>query len=1175
VYATAEVIGLRLDGAYVSGGTDRGIVSLAQNQRVRGCEVSGSATTGYLIDGAAGGRTIVHSNLARSCGQHGFDLEHLTDASVQNNVAVDNSQSSSGTYSNYRLIDIVRGDYVGNESISTDSKILRHHLMTGTCSDYHWGVNTVTPTTRFTVLTGTKPLVDFDPALTVASTAGNYTLDQFVTLLRVTSTAATRTVTLPAVNSVAPGVAYTVVDESNAAGTNNINVVRAGSDTWLGGATSKVINTNGGSLRFYSTGTVWVLAPAPSTGGGGASGGSATLTVAGSDAPSVVAARADYVCNGTNDEIKLNAAAVAASDIPGATIVTVGTFVLSDTWLVDSDYTTLMCHGSEFRAASGFAGSAILRIARPTLLRPCNRTNLYGGKFRGMGNGSAGLLGVDFRSYRGVMRETHAQGCLGYGLQARGYTSAERVSLDGIAWNPYGSAITNCKAYENNLGGLNMEGTDASVGGEGSEYFRNAGPGIRVNAVPQRISDAMIWGNRDNVNGTTKGYGIVVEAGSRFTISGCKIEQNRGGIDLQSASSIRIEDNSFASNSVSTGLGTQGEDGWTIPSWSTTGSENQTSDIRWNLSGGVPTNVLVIGNAFSDAYPAHTSKYHFEILSGTGGTIRNNMVPAGQAGTAIYSTLTPTNTWMLESGTPSAGKYLDGSGSWLPLGAAPNGSGEYINLQRDYGAVSNSDITSELTSAINDINAGSRLSYTLYLSGTGYSFGTIPTITKANVRVVLDGTLRKTTATARIGFAGSRGAAVALTANANANASTLTMASTATFSAGQFVVVRSSATENWSTAGANIGEIVRVKSKTSTVLTLAAPLVYTHLFGNTAGGQSGGQDAQAVPLTLLAGCSVEGGQVYQNFGQLTASNAVDEALVRYKYCDAPILDDVLMTGYDQNGCIYDTCVDPIATRVRCRDSYWAPGWWSYGISFRGPTRNGLVQNSSARSAGFIAGGGNADGGPLRVRILGCGGEENPEDHQTAGIYKSIFELHGDCHEWELVACYADNGNGLGFEIKGRSSVLLGPMAHDMNAGIQCFGQESISTRIYNPDIKNTNSYPIVLSNDCLVQGGRLESGGNIGGVRGSGLAAATGYPGPGNNKVMGTHFKNAGTSAAFYSERLDQHREGHHRTNTRQRSRRTASQRGRATTLLPKLRRWAAPLQPKSLDELFFAGILL
>jgi hypothetical protein len=156
---------------------------------------------------------------------------------------------------------------------------------------------------------------------------------------------------------------------------------------------------------------------------GGGSGGSASLVVAANRRSERREGARRLRCDGTADQEQLNAAVAAAAGVPGATVQTVGTFVLSDTWLVDFDYLTLMCAGSEFQAASSFAGSAILRVARPSLLRPANRVNLFGGKFRGLGNGSAGLLGVDFRSYRGVMRETHAQGCLGYGLQLRGYTA--------------------------------------------------------------------------------------------------------------------------------------------------------------------------------------------------------------------------------------------------------------------------------------------------------------------------------------------------------------------------------------------------------------------------------------------------------------------------------------------------------------------------------------------------------------------------------------------------------------------------------------------------------------------------------------------------------------------------------------------------------------------------------
>lgn len=74
------------------------------------------------------------------------------------------------------------------------------------------------------------------------------------------STAAPYTITMPDRAGAPPGDFFEVVDESNGAAANNIAVTCAGSDTWLGGATSKAINTNGGSLRFYNNGAVWVVA---------------------------------------------------------------------------------------------------------------------------------------------------------------------------------------------------------------------------------------------------------------------------------------------------------------------------------------------------------------------------------------------------------------------------------------------------------------------------------------------------------------------------------------------------------------------------------------------------------------------------------------------------------------------------------------------------------------------------------------------------------------------------------------------------------------------------------------------------------------------------------------------------------------------------------------------------
>ena len=90
------------------------------------------------------------------------------------------------------------------------------------------------------------------------SANSNLTVQATHDLIGITSTAAARTITLQAITATSKGKIITVIDESNAAATNNITVTCAGADTFLGAATTKVINTNGGVLRFYSNGTNWV-----------------------------------------------------------------------------------------------------------------------------------------------------------------------------------------------------------------------------------------------------------------------------------------------------------------------------------------------------------------------------------------------------------------------------------------------------------------------------------------------------------------------------------------------------------------------------------------------------------------------------------------------------------------------------------------------------------------------------------------------------------------------------------------------------------------------------------------------------------------------------------------------------------------------------------------------------
>src|SRR5215212_9225105 len=88
------------------------------------------------------------------------------------------------------------------------------------------------------------------------ATATTYTALTTDHYIGVTSTAAARTINLPAAATAGAGKTYIVKDESGAAGTNNITIDGNASET-IDGATTKVINSNYGVLRIICDGSNW------------------------------------------------------------------------------------------------------------------------------------------------------------------------------------------------------------------------------------------------------------------------------------------------------------------------------------------------------------------------------------------------------------------------------------------------------------------------------------------------------------------------------------------------------------------------------------------------------------------------------------------------------------------------------------------------------------------------------------------------------------------------------------------------------------------------------------------------------------------------------------------------------------------------------------------------------
>lgn len=112
------------------------------------------------------------------------------------------------------------------------------------------GIGTSTPRASLSVLGG--------QIVKRTATASNYNVLSTDYIIGVTSTAASRTITLPAATSTNVGQVYYVKDESGGASTNNITVNASGGSL-IDGSSSILINQNYGLLMFYSSGSAWFV----------------------------------------------------------------------------------------------------------------------------------------------------------------------------------------------------------------------------------------------------------------------------------------------------------------------------------------------------------------------------------------------------------------------------------------------------------------------------------------------------------------------------------------------------------------------------------------------------------------------------------------------------------------------------------------------------------------------------------------------------------------------------------------------------------------------------------------------------------------------------------------------------------------------------------------------------
>jgi hypothetical protein len=323
--------------------------------------------------------------------------------------------------------------------------------------------------------------------------------------------------------------------------------------------------------------------------------------VAASDAPADIQAAAGWVCDGTADEVQINAAIAQ-----GPTLLSQGTFTIAAPIVLRSDGAVLRGsgglstgHGSVIALASGFAGDAAV-LVETSGNEIVARAHLADFRVVGTGSATANVDGVKFRSYQGVV---HDISC--FDMTGNGFVFIGNESPDP-AWSPYDTRAYSLHANQCTLNGCVM-GTDGHL--MGSIFHTNTEAGIYLgDAASPQITQVHCYGNNIGIH-------LYDGGGVRSKISNCKIEHSaEHGIWLEgdggaNATSVQIigcgfnsngksVDNSFSDIAVT---GVQQANGLTVIGNQFGNSDSTPNEPQYNLrlTSSSP-NATVIGNRFSN-----------------------------------------------------------------------------------------------------------------------------------------------------------------------------------------------------------------------------------------------------------------------------------------------------------------------------------------------------------------------------------------------------------------------------------------------------------------------------------------------------------------------------------------------------------------------------------------------
>jgi hypothetical protein len=290
---------------------------------------------------------------------------------------------------------------------------------------------------------------------------------------------------------------------------------------------------------------------------GASGGGGAMFLVAASDAHADIIARADYVCDGTADEVQINAALALGSVQLSDGTFTVNAPVKVGLWgqtfcgsgmrtagSLSGLGTGAAKAGTLISASASFSGEAIVlceNIADEYIL---GRLHVHNFSIDGRLS-SATFDGIRFRSFMGSLHDIYVEQCTQDGISLVGNETPN------AAFSTYDTRVYSVLSYNNTRDGLNYGNNAADTHVTNSIFAENGRHGIGVyGGASAQFTQLHCYGN------VTNGIRFDGGAGSRTKLANCKIEHSgEHGILFNGSSnpsSVQITGCSFGTNGETT-----------------------------------------------------------------------------------------------------------------------------------------------------------------------------------------------------------------------------------------------------------------------------------------------------------------------------------------------------------------------------------------------------------------------------------------------------------------------------------------------------------------------------------------------------------------------------------------------------------------------------------------------